>query len=89
MPKYGVFSGEPTWGKNEVQYDQWIFEVEESRKIYGEVFVREAIICYLKCKVAHTICYMGHNASMPAMFDEMNIVYGAVASYNTLMQKFY
>ena len=27
MPKYGIFSGEPPQGKNEVQYDQWIFEI--------------------------------------------------------------
>ena len=57
MPKYGIFSGEPPWGKNEVQYDQWICEVEESRKTCGEVLVREAIIFSLKGKMVHTICY--------------------------------
>ena len=36
MPKYWVFSREPTQSKNEVQYNQWIFEVEDSRKTYGE-----------------------------------------------------
>ena len=35
MPKYGIFSGELPQDKNEVQYDQWIFEVEDSQKMYG------------------------------------------------------
>ena len=50
MPKYDIFSGEPPQGKNEVQYDQWIFEVEDSQKMYGEALVREVIICSLKAK---------------------------------------
>ena len=44
IPKCGIFSWEPPQGKNEVQYDQWIFEVEDSQTTYGEALVREAII---------------------------------------------
>ena len=36
MSKYGIFSGEPPQGKNEVKYDQWICEVEDSQKTYGK-----------------------------------------------------
>ena len=60
MPRYGIFSGEPPQGKIKVQYDQWIFEVEDSWKMYGEALVREAIIHSLKGKAAHTISYLGH-----------------------------
>ena len=84
----GSFSGELPQGKNKVQYDQWIFEVEESWKIYGEALVREAIIHSLKGKAAHTICYLGHNTSVSAMLDKLNAVNGAIESY-VLMQKFY
>ena len=85
MSKYGILSREPPQGKNKVQYDQWIFEVEESRKTYGEALVREVLISSLKSKVAHTICYLGYNASMSAMLDKMNTVYSAVVSYDVLM----
>ena len=85
MSKYGIFSGKPLQGKNEVQYDQWIFEVEESWKTYGEAWVREAIIHSLKGKAAHTICYLGHNNSLSFMLYKLNTIYGAIASYNMLM----
>ena len=51
--------------------------------------MREAIICSLKGKAAHTICYLGHNASVSAMLDKLNIVYGMEVSYDVLKQKFY
>ena len=35
MPKYGILSGRFAQGKKEFQYDQWIFELEESQKTYG------------------------------------------------------
>ena len=54
--------------------------------MYGEALVREAIICSLEGKVAHTICNLGHNASMLAMVNKLNTVYGAVVSYNVLIQ---
>ena len=85
MMKYGIFSGESTKGKNEVQYNQWIFKVEDSQKMYGEAIVREAIICSLKGKVAHTIHYLGHNTSVLAMINKLNTVYGVVVSYDVLM----
>ena len=51
--------------------------------------MREAVIHSLKDKLAHIICYLGHNTSVPAMLDKLNTVYKTVASYNTLMWKFY
>ena len=63
--------------------------VEESRKTYGEALVREAIIHCLMGRATHTIHYLGHNTSVSAMLDKLNTVYGAVASYNVLMWKFY
>ena len=89
MSKYGIFSGEPPQGKNEFQCYPCIFEVEESWKTYGEVLVREAIIHSPKGKAANTICYLGHNASVLAIPDKLNTVYGAIASYDVLMWKFY
>ena len=65
------------------------FELADSQKMYGEALVREAMIHSLKGKVACTICYLGHNASMSAMLNKLNTVYGAVASYDLLMQKVY
>ena len=50
--------------------------------------VKEAII-HFKSKVAHTIHYLGHNASMSAMINKLNTVNGAVVSYDVLMWKFY
>ena len=52
-----LFMEEPLQGKNEVKYDQWIFEVEDSQKTYGEALVRGAIVWSLKGKAPHTICY--------------------------------
>ena len=51
--------------------------------------MREAIICSFKGKVAHTICYPGHDTSVLAILDKLNGVYGAVASYDMLIQKSY
>ena len=47
--------------------------------------VMEAIIHSLKGKVAHTICYLRHNASVSAMLDKLNTVYVVVVSYHVLM----
>ena len=85
IPKYGIFSMEPPQGKNEVQYDHWIFEVEDSQKMYGEALVREAIICSLKGKVAHTIHYLGNNTSVLAMLNILNSVYRVVVNCDVLM----
>ena len=74
MAKYGVFSGEPPQSKNEVQYDQWIFKVEESWKTYEDALVWEAIIHSLKGKAVHTIHYLEYNTSALAMLDKLNIV---------------
>ena len=89
MPKYGIFSGDPPQGKINVQYDQWIFEVEESWMTYGEALVREAIIHSLKGKAACTFCYLGHHASVSVMLDKLNTVYGTMLSCNMLMCKCY
>ena len=74
MPKYRIFIGEPPQGKNEVKYNQWIFEVEESQKTYGEALVREAIICSHKGKAACTTHHLEHNAFVSAMLDKLNTV---------------
>ena len=89
ISKYGIFSGEPPQGKNEVQYDQSIFEVGDSQKTYGKALVREAIIHSHKGKATHTICYLGHNASVSDMLNKLNTIYAVVVSYDVLTWKFY
>ena len=74
IPKYGIFSEETPQGKNEVQYNQWIFEVEDFQKTYGEALVRKAIIWSLKGKVSQTICYLGHNNAVSAMLNKLNTI---------------
>ena len=82
-PKYGMFSGENPQGKKEIQYNQWIYEVDSWKK-HGEALGREAIIHSLKGKPIHTICHLGHNASVPFMLDKLKTVYEALTSYVVL-----
>ena len=55
----------------------------------GEALVREAIIVSLKDNVAYTIHYLGHHTSISTMLNELNTVYGVVASYDMLIWKLY
>ena len=76
MEALSIYPSMASQGQNEVQYNQWIFEVEDSWKTYGEALVREVIIHSLKGKAVCTTPYLGHNASMLAMLNKLNTVYG-------------
>ena len=79
MPKYGMFNKEPPHGKNEVQYDQWIFEVQELQKTYEEALVREAIIFSLKGKAWPALStILGIMPLCQTCSDKLNADYGAM-----------
>ena len=66
-----------------------MYEVKCSRGNYGEVTLWEWITRFLKGKVSDTIQYLGEDASVSIILEKLETVYGAVASYDILMKRFY
>ena len=76
-------------GKTEVSFEQWYHEVKCVKDHYPESVVWEGIVRSLKGAVADIARYMCSTASVSNILQKLTIIFGMVASFNVLMQKFY
>ena len=76
-------------GKTEVSYEQWSHEVQCIKDHYPESVVRESIMRSLKGAAADMAHYMGPTASVSEILEKLSVIFGTVASFDTLMQNFY
>ena len=88
-PRFGTFSGDPQLKNSEVSYEQWEFEVLNALDRWTPEIVKEALIKSVKGVAADTIRYLGPEAEIDEILTRMQVKYGTVASYDTLMCQFY
>ena len=88
-PRINTFSGEATPGKTEVSFEQWNHEVQYIKDHYLESVVQESIVRSLKGAVVDMAWYMGPTASVAEILQNLTVIFGTVALFNVLMQKFY
>ena len=88
-PKINTFSGDVTPGKTEVSYRQWNHNVQCIKDHYPESVVWESIMRSLKGEAADMAQYMGPTASVSNILEKLSVIFGTIASFNVLMQKFF
>ena len=88
-PKISTFSGDMAPGKTEVSYEQWSHEVQCIKDHYLGSVVRESIMQSLRGAVADMARYMGPTAGVSKILEKLSLIFGTVASFDVLMQKFY
>ena len=76
-------------GKAEVSFEQWNHEVQCVKDHYLELVVQESIVRSLKGVAVDMAQYMGPTVSISEILQNLTVIFGTVASFNVLMQKFY
>ena len=74
--------------KTEVSFEQWDHEVQCVKDHYLELVVQESIVRCLKGAVADMARYMGPITSVSDILQKLTVIFGTVASFDVLMQKF-
>ena len=87
IPKLSTFSGERV--KGEVSFEQWSYELQTLRKIYGDSALREGIQHSLRGAAAYTVRNTGPDVPLDTILKKFTIVYGNVKSFDLLMRDFY
>ena len=88
-PKFANFSGDVPIAKTEVSYDQWRYEVECARSSYSNVAIMEGIRHALRGQAADIARYLGTGAGVQEVLEKFDVIFGKVATCDTLMQDFY
>ena len=88
-PKINTFSGDITFGKTEVSFEQWNHKVQCIKDHYVELVVRESIMRSLKGAAAEMAWYVGPTASVFDILDKLTVIFRTVALFDVLMQNFY
>ena len=84
-----TFSDDATPRKTEVSFEEWYHKVQCIKDNYPEVVVWESIIQLLKGATADMARYMEPTTSVDHMLHKMSVIFGTMASFGVLMQKFY
>ena len=73
-------------GKTEVSFEQWYHKVQCVKDHYPESMVQESIVQSLKGAVEDMAQYMGPTASVTEILQKLMVIFGALASFDVLMQ---
>ena len=85
-PKINHFSGDPS--KDEVDYEQWRYELLAFAPYHTEGALKEAILRSLRGGAAGAIRHLGPRAGVPEMLNKLDTFYGIVATYDSLNRHF-
>ena len=89
MLRINTFSSEAMQGKTKVSFEQWYHKVQCVKDHYPESMVLESNVRSLKGAAADMARYMGPTPSVSDILQKLTVIFGMVASFNVLMQKFY
>ena len=84
-----MFHAEEAPGKNEVSFEQWLSEVRSVQGLYAEPVFWKAVLKSLKASEANFVRYMRPKVELEGIISKLETMYGIVASFNVLMQRFY
>ena len=88
-PKFSQFSGEVPVPKGEVSYEQWKYEIVCTQGMYTEVLITEGIRRSVRGQAADMARFMGPNVSPTEILKKLDVIFGRIATVDTLMQEFY
>ena len=87
-PWFSIFSDEGAQ-KEEVIFDQWVFEVSSALTNHSEATFGEGITDFSCDAPTDLVCYLGQNAPVSHMLNKLHLMYVMVASFDIIMQTFY
>ena len=73
--------------KNEVPFEQWLFDVRSVQGLSSRLVLREAVIKSLKGTASKLVRYIG--PQIEGIISKLKTVYRIVASFDVLVQSFY
>ena len=89
IPKLKLFSGVIPVPKDEISYEQWRHEVVCSQSTFPNAMIAQGIRRALRGQAADMVRYLGPTAGVDEMLSKLDVIFGRVATLDTMMQKFY
>ena len=88
-PDLPVFSGEMPTPKGEVEYDNYIFQLQMLRSSYTDDAIRNAIVVTVRTQAKLAIRAIGYSSSLDAMIRQLQDRFGLGETVDLLGQEFH
>ena len=88
-PDLPVFSGEMPTPKGEVEYDNYIFQLQMLRSSYTDDVIRNAIVATVRMQAKMAIRAIGYGSSLDAMIRQLQDRFGLGETVDILGQEFH
>ena len=88
-PDLPVFSGETPTPKGEVEYDNYIFQLQMLRSSYTNDAIRNAIVATVRTQAKMAIRAIGYGSSLDAMIKQLQDRFGLGETVDLLGQEFH
>ena len=88
-PDLPIFSGETPTPKGEVEYDNYIFQLQMLRSSYTDDAIRNAIVATIRTQAKMAIRAIGYGSSLDAMIRQLQNRFGLGETVDNLGQEFH
>ena len=88
-PDLPIFSGETPTPKGEVEYDNYIFQLQMLRSSYTDDAIRNAIVATVRTQAKMAIRAIGYGSSLDAMVRQLQNRFGLGETVDNLGQEFH
>ena len=88
-PDLPIFSGETPTPKGEVEYDNYIFQLQMLRSSYTDDAIRNAIVATVRDRAKMAIRAIGYGSSLDAMIRQLQNRFGLGETVDILGQEFH
>ena len=88
-PDLPIFSGETPTPKGEVEYDNYIFQLQMLRSSYTDDAIRNAIVAIVRTQAKMAIRAIGYGSSLDAMIWQLQNRFGLGETVDNLGQEFH
>ena len=88
-PDLPIFSGESPTPKGEVEYDNYIFQLQMLRSSYTDDAIRNAIVATVRMQAKMAIRAIGYGSSLDAMIKQLQNRFGLGETVDLLGQEFH
>ena len=88
-PDLPIFSGESPTPKGEVEYDNYIFQLQMLRSSYTDDSIRNAIVATVRTQAKMAIRAIGYSSSLDAMIKQLQNRFGLGETVDLLGQEFH
>ena len=88
-PDLPIFSGETPTPKGEIEYDNYIFQLQMLRSSYTDDTIRNAIVATVRTQAKMAIRAIGYGSSLDAMIRQLQDRFGLGETVDLLGQEFH